>query len=56
MWSLILLQIVSWKIKVYIVTCTCALMHFNFNRMQVIIQFLLSKWGKMFHSFEVTEL
>lgn len=54
--SLILPQIISWKINVYIITVVHVhWMHFNFNRMQVIIQFLLSKWGEIIHSFKVTE-
>lgn len=53
---LILPQIISWKINVYIITVVHVhWMHFNFNRMQVIIQFLLSKWGEIIHSFKVTE-
>lgn len=55
-YSLILPQIISWKINVYIITVVHVhWMHFNFNRMQVIIQFLLSKWGEIIHSFKVTE-
>lgn len=55
-YSLILPQIISWKINVYIITVVHVhWMHFNLNRMQVIIQFLLSKWGEIIHSNKVTE-